>query len=131
MSEKTLNQTIKEFDNKTLNTKELWYDWFCKETSLEGKTKRLMPKVKRVAKSNKIDPEKSYVFFTNRCPMVGKLFDDFRICDIESGDVQYNIVPSSGFARDEGESQVYGKENDFKEPLVSGTWKDVCEFFNV
>lgn len=108
-----------------------WYDWFCRDTSLEAKTRKLGKKVLQLMKSEKVDTEKNYVFFKNNCPMVGSLYDDFRICDLETGDVIYTVTPSCGHTSNKGVAEVWGRENDFKEPIVSGTWKDVKTFFGV
>jgi hypothetical protein len=108
-----------------------WYDWFCRDTSLEAKTRKLGRKVLQLIKSSKIDAEKNCVFFKNNCPMVGSLYDDFRICDMETGDVIYTIIPSCGHQREKGQAQVWGHENGFQGPIVAGTWKDVKAFFGV
>jgi len=108
-----------------------WHDWFCRDTSLEAKTRKLGNKVLQLMKSTKIDTEKNYVFFKNNCPMRGSLYDDFRVCDMESGDVIYTITPSCGHTVNKGVAEVWGRENEFKEPLVSGSWKDVKAFFGV
>lgn len=105
-----------------------WYDWFCRDTSLAAKTQNLGKKVLRVMKSSKIDIEKNYVFFKNNCPMRGSLYDDFRICDIETGNVIYTVVPRCTHS---GKAEVWGRENNFQEPLVAGSWKDVKTFFGV
>lgn len=105
-----------------------WYDWFCRDTSLANKTKVLGAKVLQLMNSNKIDPENNYVFFKNNCPVDFSLYDDFRICDIKTGNVIYTIVPKHSH---NGLSAVYGHENHFSEPLVSGSWKDVKNFFGV
>ena len=68
-------------------------------------------------------------FFKNNCPCNGSLYDDFRICDIDTGDVIYTITPSSGHKVDEGAASVWGKENEFENELVNGTWQDVLDFF--
>lgn len=104
-----------------------WYDWFCEDSSLAAKTKALGEKLKQIADSKKINKEKQYVWFKNNCAMCGPLYDDFRIADIESGDIVYTIVPRSGHT---GKAEVWGRENDFKCPLVKGTWRDVVKFFN-
>lgn len=108
-----------------------WFDWFCKDESLARRLKRMAPKVKKIARSKKIDIDKMYVWFKNNCPFDGKLYDDFRIADIETGDTVYCITPHSGHKVDEGRSDVWGKENNFNSALVEGTWKDVLKFFEV
>lgn len=118
-----------------LTTTGLWYDWFCKTSSLENKGKNLLTKLKVIVKANskslnpKFDPSKTYVFFKNNCPCGGSLYDDFRICDTETGDVLYTIVPSSGFRGNKGNSELWGKDNEFNEELIDGSWKDVVEYF--
>jgi hypothetical protein len=108
-----------------------WYDWFCRDTSLKSKTQALGKKMLQLMKSDKIDTDKHYVWFKNNCPMYGRLYDDFRIADMETGDVIYTIIPSCGHEREKGQAQVWGRENDFQGPLVTGTWKDVKAFFGV
>jgi len=106
-----------------------WYDWFCRDSSLKNKTLNLGKKLKQISKSPKIDIENHYVYFKNNCPVWGNLYDSFGICDIKSGDIIFNVVPKSGHKIKNGKSLVWGKENDFEEPLVEGTWKDVKNYF--
>ncbi len=112
-------------------SKGVWYDWFCRNTSLPAKTQKLGVKVCQIAKSHLINPRTTYVFFKNNCPLQGSLYDDFRICDRKSGDVIFTIVPKSGFKKDDGKGFVWGKANKFQEPLVSGDWSDIKKFFGV
>ena len=128
-----INKFLKNFaegkyDNLDVNgaVKAGWYDWFCKDESLPNKTKKLARRLKAISKSDKFDNETSYVFFKNNCPCSGPLYDDFRICSIETGDVIYTVTPKSGHT---GLAEVYGKENDFKEALIEGAWKDVKNWF--
>ena len=108
-----------------------WYDWFCKDSSLANKTQVLGKKLVQISKSDKFDNDKTYVFFKNNCPMSGSLYDDFRICDIETGDVIFTITPSCGHnsSLSGKKSTVWGQENSFDEPIVKGSWKDVKDFF--
>jgi hypothetical protein len=105
-----------------------WYDWFCRDTALAAKTQKLGKKVLQLMKSTKIDIEKNYVFFKNNCPMRGGLYDDFRVCDMETGDVIFTIVPRCTHS---GKAEVWGRENNFNGPLVQGTWRDVKAFFGM
>ena len=105
-----------------------FYDWFCKDSSLPRKSETLIAKLKTILKNNKrFDPAKCYVFFKNNCPMVGGLYDDFRICDIETGDVLYTVAPRNPHVN--GKASVWGEENDFMKPLVTGSWADIKAFF--
>jgi hypothetical protein len=92
-----------------------FYDWFCKDSSLESKGRRLMRMVSKFIKANPdIDIDKHYTFFKNNCPMCGPLYDDFRICDCETGDVIFNVTPKSGHT---GKAEVYCKSNGFGGPF--------------
>lgn len=124
MNKVTLKQQLEAFEhgkiidsegqeNKCYN----FYDWFCKDSSLERKSIRLMKQVKRWVKFRDTDTSSVYVFFKNNCPMNGPLYDDFRICDRETGHVIWNITPKSGHS---GKAEVWGRQNDFKAPIAVG-----------
>jgi hypothetical protein len=94
-----------------------FYDWFCKDSSLKNKSDKLFRSARRFAMKKNIDMHKHYVFFKNNCPMMGPLYDDFRICEVETGDVVFTVTPKCGHT---GMAEVWGKENDFKEPIFQG-----------
>jgi len=120
------------FDDPSVTTQLIagWYDWFCKRESLAKKTEKLGKHLKQISTSPKINPETQYVFFKNNAPAVGSLYDDFRICDINSGDVIYTIVPKSGHKSEGGKGCVWGAENLFKEALFTGSWGEIKKWFN-
>jgi hypothetical protein len=143
-----------EFNKPDVNTQCAagWYDWFCKDSHLPIGLKSMAPKVIRISKSAKVNPDKVYVFFKGNCPAGwGPLYDDFRICDLDTGDVIWTVIPKQGhyeeredhgyFQRRWGHSsmrkvtvyhaEVWGEENDFDAALVEGTWNDVLKFFEV
>lgn len=137
MNKITLKQQLEAFENgKYLDSYGQesgcynFYDWFCKDTSLERKAKRLFTMVKRWVKERNTDTEKVYVFFKNNCPMNGPLYDDFRICDLETGNVIFTVIPKCGHS---GKAEVWGRLNDFKGPIVtadtmSGIYKQSSSF---
>ncbi|MHA1952139.1 MAG: hypothetical protein ACW987_20025, partial [Candidatus Thorarchaeota archaeon] len=104
-----------------------WYDWFCQDKSLRNRLYAMAPKVKQIAASSKVDTDKLYVFFKNNCPLYGTLYDDFRFCDMETGDVVFTITPRAGYTKTiKGKhAQVWGRENEFDGALIEGTWRDV------
>ncbi len=103
-----------------------FYDWFCSNKALELKARNLMPKVIKFANAMKIDLSTHYVFFKNNCPMNGSLYDRFSICEIKSGDVVYAVTPSCGHNSTKGQATVYGRANDFREPLFEATsWRNL------
>lgn len=138
MEEMTLNKWVGKFINGDFNDKNVhtqifagWYNWFCKDESLARKTQKLGKKIIQLLKSDKIDGNRTYVVFKNNCPVNGRLYDVFRICDIETCEIIYTITPSSGRLPNMGSAEVWGRENDFIKPLVEGTWKDVKDYFGV
>jgi len=108
-----------------------WHDWFCKDKNLKKRLDKLFPKVKEIVLSQKINPYTMYVFFKNNCPFHGSLYDDFRFCDMKTGDVIYTVVPASGHTAHKGRAELWGMENNFKEPLVTGKWNDIRRFFGI
>lgn len=121
----SLRQQLEAFKNGTIMSSEgtidwcfNFYDWFCKDSSLENKAKRLFPMVVKFVKHHpEIDTEKVYVFFKNNCPLNGPLYDDFRICDIETGDVLWTVTPKSGHS---GMFEAYSRNHGFSEPVYKG-----------
>ena len=81
------------FDSADVQTqiKAGWYDWFCKDSSLVNKTKKMGNIIKQVKRGGKVDLENWYVWFKNNCPLNGPLYDDFRFADIETGNVMFTI----------------------------------------
>ena len=137
MSIKTFVERFKRGDfnysSKITQCEAGWYDWFCKDSALVGKTKKLGVKVCKIENSKRFNKETSYVFFKNNCPFVGALYDQFSICDIESGDVLYccQHLEKGSHGCDKAHWEIYGRDNDFKEPLIEGTWNECKKWFNI
>ena len=132
--ETSIKELLLKRTNRTLtneDVEDLWFDWFCSDKAILNKGKALLSRLSSINKANngKFDPEKTYTFFKNNCPVSGCLYDDFRICDIETGDVIWTIIPKSGHYVDEGKAILWGKVNDFKEPVLEGDWKEIVNFF--
>ena len=120
----TLKQQLEAFEEGKFidgEGEESWcynfYDWFCKDKALKAKSERLFKMAKRWVKNRNTDTEKVYVFFKNNCPMNGPLYDDFRICDVETGNVIWTVIPKCGHS---GKAEVWGKQNDFKGAIAVG-----------
>lgn len=104
-----------------------WYDWFCSDSALGNKGINLMRRANAISGSKKFDNEKTYVWFKNNCTSFGCLYDDFRISDIETGDVLYTITLSDPHTNNK--ATVWGYENEFKEALFEGSWIEVRKWF--
>lgn len=121
----TLTEQLKAFENGIFlesDGKESscynFYDWFCSDRVLKAKAIKLFNQTKRFLKANpQIDPEAHCVFFKNNCPGIGSLYDDFRICDIENGDVQYIVTNKCSHT---GMAEIWGRSNGFKEAIKTG-----------
>jgi hypothetical protein len=131
----SIREFLRKFDAGDFNSEDVnvqfdagWFDWFCKDSALKAKTQKLAAKLKSLLPSSKIDIDKHYVFFKNNCPLRGPLFDDFRICNLNSQEttVVWTIIPRSGHS---GKAEVWGRANDFDEPVIEGSWKDVVKYF--
>jgi len=86
-----------------------FYDWFCKDSSLAGKSWTLFKKVKTFLKHNpQIDIDSHYVFFKNNCPVYGPLYDDFRICNRRTSDIVYTVIPKCGHS---GKAEIWGYDD--------------------
>jgi hypothetical protein len=106
-----------------------WYDWFCKDSSLRNKTKKLGNIVKKVKDGGRINLDTMYVWFKNNCPFVGPLYDDFRFADIETGNVIYTIAVGDKMA--DHRFDVWGAENGFAGPICGfDTQKDLVAWLN-
>lgn len=90
-----------------------WYDWFCNDRQLAGKTRRLGKVVARIRDGGKVDLDACHVWFKNNCPMVGTLYDDIRISD-ETGNL---LVMSRQDRREKATWAVYSYRNNYAEPI--------------
>lgn len=104
-----------------------FFDWFCKDSSLEAKAKQLFPRVKTFVEKMNVNLDTTYCIFKNNCPMGGQLYDDFRICDRETGHVIWTVVPKCGHS---GQAEVWGTINSFQGahlqgPTLTAIYKDL------
>jgi hypothetical protein len=134
--ELTLKQWIElfnngEFDGDSVQTQIQagWYDWFCRDTSLKNKTKRMGQIIKQFKETSKVDLDNTYVWFKNNCPLNGPLFDDFRIADIKDNSVIYTVPIDSPW--EDARFVVYGKEDFFDKPLFkTNKQRELVKWFN-
>ena len=110
-----------------------WYDWFCKDSSLANKTKKMGNIVRQVKRGGKVNLDDWYVWFKNNCPLNGPLYDDFRFASLETGDVQFTIQINCCWNKHR--YSVYGRtpdgEGHWDEPLFeSDSLKDLVKWLN-
>lgn len=82
-----------QYDNPDVKAQILsgWFDWFCKDSTLVNKTKKIGNIIKQIKSGGKVNLQYWYVWFKNNCPLNGPLYDDFRFASLETGDVQFTI----------------------------------------
>ena len=110
-----------------------WYDWFCKDSSLANKTKKMGNIVRQVKRGGKVNLDDWYVWFKNNCPLNGPLYDDFRFASLKTGDVQFTIQINCCWNKHR--YAVYGRtpdgEGHWDEPLFeSDNLKDLVNWLN-
>ena len=110
-----------------------WYDWFCKDSSLANKTKKMGNIVRQVKRGGKVNLDDWYVWFKNNCPLNGPLYDDFRFASLETGDVQFTIQINCCWNKHR--YAVYGRtpdgEGHWDEPLFeSDSLNDLVKWLN-
>ena len=93
-----LSQWIENFQNGHYDAADVktqilagWYDWFCKDSSLANKTKKMGNIIKQVKNGGKVNLKDWYVWFKNNYPLNGPLYDDFRFARLDTRDVQLTI----------------------------------------
>jgi len=120
-----------DFENKNTKTQieAGWYDWFCKDTSLANKTKKMGNIIKQIKFGGKVDLETSYVWFKNNCPLSGPLYDDFRIADIENNNNLF--VVQIDCAWNDSKYTVYERLDGFEKPVFkSDSSRELVKWFN-
>ncbi len=106
-----------------------WYDWFCRDSSLVNKTKRMGNIIKQIKPGGKVDLESSYVWFKNNCPFNGPLYDDFRIADIETDATLFVVQISNAYNKNS--YTVFEQSNNFLTPVFeSYSIKEVIKWLS-
>ena len=111
-----------------------WYDWFCKDSSLANKTKKMGNIVRQIKSGGKVNLDNWYVWFKNNCPLNGPLYDDFRFAKLDTGDVQMTIQINCCWNKHR--YSVWGRRGEDKEfehenPLFeTDSLKDLVKWFN-
>ena len=128
---------IQKFNNGDFDSRDVqtqieagWFDWFCKDTSLANKTKRMGNIIKQIKVGGKVDLETSYVWFKNNCPLNGPLFDDFRIADMETNNNLF--VVQIDCAWNDSKYTVYERLDGFDKPAFkTNSSRELVKWFNV
>ena len=116
----------KFLENPELNSDDFsnFYDWFCSDKALKGRMLALVPKLRFLVKEGIIDGDTHYVYFKNNCPVMGTLYDDIRISNL-NGDFLGGFCPKSGhYVENKCNVWTFDNNNEF----TSREFKNWSEF---
>jgi hypothetical protein len=106
-----------------------WFDWFCRDSSLANKTKKMGNIIKQIKMGGKVDLETSYVWFKNNCPLNGPLYDDFRIADIENNNNLF--VVQIDCVWNDSRYTVFERLDGFEKPVFqTDSSRELVKWFN-
>ena len=106
-----------------------WFDWFCRDSSLANKTKKMGNIIKQIKTGGKVDLENSYVWFKNNCPLNGPLYDDFRIADIDSNNNL--VVVQIDCVWNDSRYTVFERLDGFEKPVFqTDSSRELVKWFN-
>lgn len=132
-----LKELLQQFLDKKLEVRDLkiqqeagWSEWVCEEDSLMNKTKKLLLRMQRLLKIDpSLDPTKIGVYFKNiKEDNTSRQYDMIVIIDMGTNKELYHIIPSRVIKKDRF-SELWSSQNNFKEPIVNGEWKDIILYF--
>lgn len=98
MKKKTLAEWVKcydngEFDRGDMDTmiKAGWDNWFCKESSLPNRLKKMVGMIKACAASPKIAADKVYLRLHNNMAPLHGTYDSFTLTDLNTDEVLWVV----------------------------------------
>ena len=132
----TVREWINKFNNGEFDSKQIgiqcdagWYDWFCSDTALAGRLKKMGVIIKSITSDYILD--NYYVWFKNNCPCVGGLYDDFRFEPLDETlrDTDYFGVTCED-SRNEHKFEVFTARNDYNTEFSANNKKELVLIIN-
>lgn len=80
----TLNEWLSEWKGG-YSTRDLWYDWFCSDRSLDKRADKMLKVADRISKCNKSIGKNYNVWLKNNCSGSWNLYDDIRFEPLING----------------------------------------------
>lgn len=125
---KSLNEQLESFQS-TGAYMGFWFDWTCPEDELWSRSTYLIDRLYDILSSPKLDSDHMYAFFSNGFPGQSRICDELRIANRATGETQYTISISREATNQAEHAEIWNNENDFREPLIAGTWSHVRNYF--
>lgn len=136
MNEISVREWIKKFNNGEFDSKNRdtqinagWYDWFCSDSALSNRLKKMGSIIKDITNDYILD--NYYVWFKNNCPCIGKLYDDFRFEPLneELRDKQYFGVACDD-ERNDHKYEMFTGRNSYKTEFTADNKKELLDIIN-
>lgn len=138
MEKISVREWIKKFNEGEFNSTDRctqiragWYDWFCKDSALNNRLKKMGNIIKDI--TNDFILDNYYVWFKNNCPCVGPLYDDFRFEPLfnydENRDKMYFGVQVDD-KRNEHKYEVFTARSGYEIEFVADNKRELIEVIN-
>ena len=106
-----------------------WYDWFCPDSALAGRLKKISKVVMGITDPFILD--NYYVWFKNNCPLNGPLYDDVRFEPLEGERNGKYFLVLLDSPHEQAKWVLYTERYGFQEPeFQCGNVRDMIRYVN-
>lgn len=135
----SVREWIKRFNNGDFDSKDRgvqcdagWYDWFCSDSALAGRLKKMGNIIKSI--TNDFILDNYYVWFKNNCPASNHpLYDDFRfepLFDYDKNRDKMYFGVQCDDKRREHKYEVFTARSGYKTEFAADDKKELIRIIN-